>query len=679
MYRRRPLSHGVALAVSRLWDVALAIVYFAMLMVRPDLRSHYGQQFLYKTEGGTFERSFAALGASAGGRRLLVQKPDSVAMLRDRERLRALSPGSLGRSYQDFMMAGEIDEGLYLDGAIEAGQRFERDPARAWFRTRVEAGHDMRHVLTGYGIDPLGETCLMAFRFGQTGHVGTFVIAAFGFVVLGFRRQSLLLPAMLEAYRHGRSARLIDMLLWEEALERPLVELRREFGIRSPCCYLSNGRAVAPIKAQIDICETFGPLAAMHAALDRQGIGMPCGVVACFPDKNEREVESAIAIARNRFPVLQTRLEWQKGRPVLVPELSANRDRGSKSLLDFSASESGKIWKYRLVQEGRNTWLQATWMHGVADGLSMLRFIQAIAAVSGDAPPVLEARTPRPICDQQRFLYWLPAFLLDQRRSYVVLAQPATSIPQVSWLSAPVVDREQVMKLARTSSEGLVGWLAAAVSLAFADQQGKPGGDIMLNVQIARDGLAGTNGFGFGSGSLRLAVHLGESPSMEMLARAIGRRVQQLANRGWDRNLERLLGSNPARHTRFARIEAGRSTNPNITISWKGHYADLGADGGSRNLACFAAAPTLHVSAHSDASGLSLSVTSRQKVAERSELLLRIARHLGCQTQLLVHELDSIGAAKGENHRSGSDHGASSSPIRHADRRLVHRAGLDRA
>ena len=65
-------------------------------------------------------------------------------------------------------MAGEIDEELYLDGVIEAGQRFERDPARAWFRTRVEAGHDMRHVLTGYGIDPLGETCLMAFRFSQT-------------------------------------------------------------------------------------------------------------------------------------------------------------------------------------------------------------------------------------------------------------------------------------------------------------------------------------------------------------------------------------------------------------------------------------------------------------------------------------------------------------------------------
>jgi Coenzyme Q (ubiquinone) biosynthesis protein Coq4 len=379
-------------------------------------------------------------------------------MLRDRARLQALPPGSLGRSYHDFMTAGEIDEDLYLDGAIEAGQRFECDPGRAWFRTRVEAGHDMRHVLTGYGIDPLGETCLMAFRFGQTRHAGTFVIAAFGLVVLAFRRQSRLMPAMREAFRRGRTARLLDLLPWEVALQRPLVELRREFGIETPRCYQSHVRAIAPIKARMDICRTFGPLAAMHVALDREGIGMPCGVVACFADKNEREVESAIAIARHRFPVLQTRLEWQNGRPVLEPGASANCDRGAKPLLDFSASESGEIWRYRLIRDGRNTWLQATWMHGAADGLSMLRFMQAIAAVSGDVPYVPEPRVPRQPRDQQRFLAWLPAFLLDQRRNYVGLGQPAARIPRVSWLSAPVADRERVMEFARTASEGMAGW-----------------------------------------------------------------------------------------------------------------------------------------------------------------------------------------------------------------------------
>ena len=71
-------------------------------------------------------------------------------------------------------------------------------------------------------------------------------------------------------------------------------------------------------------------------------------------------------------------------------------------------------------------------MHGAADGLSMLRFLQAIAAVLGNVPYVPELRLPRQPRDQQRFLAWLPAFLLDQRRNYVLLAQPAASLPQVS-------------------------------------------------------------------------------------------------------------------------------------------------------------------------------------------------------------------------------------------------------
>ena len=225
----------------------------------------------------------------------------------------------------------------------------------------------------------------------------------------------------------------------------------------------------------------------------------------------------------------------------------------------------------------------------------------------------------------------------------------------------------------------MAGWLAAAVALAFADQQGRSGGDIFLNVPIARDDLAQTNGFGFGLGSLRFPVRLQENASMTVLASAISRRLQQLANRGWDRNLERLLGPNPARHARFARIEAGRSTDPNITISWKGHHATLGADGGPRDVACFAAAPTLHVSAHSDARGLSLSVTSRQNAAERRALLLRIARQLGCQAELAVRELDALGAGKSDIDRSGPDHGASASLSLHADPRPAHRAGRDRA
>jgi len=201
-------------------NALLACCYFVIIAVRPSRRSHYGQQFLYKTEGGTFERAFAAFEQTEAGARLLATAPDSVALLRERAALQALPPGSLGYAYGDFMVRSEIDEDLYLAGAVEAGLRFERDPRRRWFRTRVEAGHDLRHVLTDYGIDPLGETCLMAFRFGQTRHVGAFVIAA-----------------VREAYRRGRAAQLLDLLPWEELMATPLAAVQQAAGLETPRRY----------------------------------------------------------------------------------------------------------------------------------------------------------------------------------------------------------------------------------------------------------------------------------------------------------------------------------------------------------------------------------------------------------------------------------------------------------
>jgi ubiquinone biosynthesis protein COQ4 len=231
----------------RLVDVAQACAYFLILAVRPSRRSHYGQQFLYKTEGETFERAFASFERTRLGPTLLAERPDSVALLRTRDRLAAQPEGSLGRSYAEFMIGAGIDEDLYLAGAIEAGERFERDPRRRWFRTRVEAGHDLRHVLTDYGIDPLGETCLMAFRFGQTRHVGALVIATLGFVVLSARRQRGVAAAMREAYRRGRAALLLDLLPWEMLLGRPLAIVRREARLQPPRCYPANTSMPAPI------------------------------------------------------------------------------------------------------------------------------------------------------------------------------------------------------------------------------------------------------------------------------------------------------------------------------------------------------------------------------------------------------------------------------------------------
>ena len=50
----------------------------------------------------------------------------------------------------------------------------------AWFFRRVRDLHDLWHVLTGYGRDPLGEVCLLAFTYAQTRLTGLGAIAFLG-------------------------------------------------------------------------------------------------------------------------------------------------------------------------------------------------------------------------------------------------------------------------------------------------------------------------------------------------------------------------------------------------------------------------------------------------------------------------------------------------------------------
>ncbi len=68
-----------------------------------------------------------------------------------------------------------------------------------------------------------------------------------------------------------------------------------------------------------------------------------------------------------------------------------------------------------------------------------------------------------------------------------------------------------------------------------------------------------------------------------------------------------------------------------MVVSWKGRQEIGGADG-IRRLACFAGSPTLHVSAHADRNGFSISVASRQSAGARAELLESMAQRLGIRS-----------------------------------------------
>src|SRR5262245_46544286 len=59
--------------------------------------------------GNSFERSYQRFCAHPDGRRLLQERPSLLAVLSDRDGLRALPEGSFGRAYLEFMETAQLD------------------------------------------------------------------------------------------------------------------------------------------------------------------------------------------------------------------------------------------------------------------------------------------------------------------------------------------------------------------------------------------------------------------------------------------------------------------------------------------------------------------------------------------------------------------------------------------
>lgn len=182
-------------------------------------------------------RVFRRFAASATGAQVIRERRRLLDTLSDRTRLQALPEGSFGRSYFDFME----QEQLTAEGLVAASQSWETDPVPPeveLFRERMRDAHDLTHVLTGYGRDPLGEICLLAFMHAHSRNPGMALIVLMS--LKGMPRQAR--RVVFEAWRNGRKAHWLQDQDFEALLPRPLEEVRREIGIAAPTRY----RAVMP-------------------------------------------------------------------------------------------------------------------------------------------------------------------------------------------------------------------------------------------------------------------------------------------------------------------------------------------------------------------------------------------------------------------------------------------------
>ena len=192
-------------------------------------------------KGDSLGAAVRRLRATERGRALLRKKPDIVSKLNDREWLLSLPVGSIGRAYYDFVHA----ENLSADGLIASSDTSAREDIyrllsedEIWLADRLRDIHDLQHVMTGYGRDPVGELSLLSFMKTQTPNRGiSFIVWIAKLKYLREVPQFDVRPLILEGANIAERTVWMAEIEWEERLAEPLDAVRAELGFEPPQGY----------------------------------------------------------------------------------------------------------------------------------------------------------------------------------------------------------------------------------------------------------------------------------------------------------------------------------------------------------------------------------------------------------------------------------------------------------
>jgi len=190
--------------------------------------------------GDSWQRNYRRLIASVDGGRLAYRRVELARRLSERSWVESFPEGSVGAAYRAFLHG----TGYSAEGMIEVSDALDNYPSDiehpyAWFRRRERDLHDVWHVLTGYKADePLGEACVVAFTYGQTGGLGWAFLAA-GLALRSLRTtgNAAFARAVWEGYRHGRRASWLHGEDYEALMDEPLDSARKRLGLDEPVRY----------------------------------------------------------------------------------------------------------------------------------------------------------------------------------------------------------------------------------------------------------------------------------------------------------------------------------------------------------------------------------------------------------------------------------------------------------
>jgi ubiquinone biosynthesis protein Coq4 len=142
------------------------------------------------------------------------------------DRLRACPDGSVGKAALEFFETNKLDPGIF--------PIYDNDDDFDYFRTRMGNTHDLRHVLTGFGTDLLGEVAQQAFDLAQIRQGLSAIILAIALAKSALEAPQNLahvMHAITEGYAMGKRTRNLFVIDIEKFYDRSLTEVRSELGL----------------------------------------------------------------------------------------------------------------------------------------------------------------------------------------------------------------------------------------------------------------------------------------------------------------------------------------------------------------------------------------------------------------------------------------------------------------
>jgi ubiquinone biosynthesis protein COQ4 len=188
--------------------------------------------------GPATRNGYLRLIGTAQGGRLAYQRRELAALLMDRAALAKHPPGSVAAHYLAFTERGQIS----ADGLADVSREVHADGIDlvhpvAWFGRRIRDTHDLWHILAGYDLSGLGEACLVAFSYAQTGALGWAAIGI-GAGLTGARQPGQpFARAIWEGYRRGKAAAWLPGVDYEALLAEPLDAARARLGLTPPVIF----------------------------------------------------------------------------------------------------------------------------------------------------------------------------------------------------------------------------------------------------------------------------------------------------------------------------------------------------------------------------------------------------------------------------------------------------------